>query len=301
MNFVFARDDDYDTTCLQQGDLIIRNEQVKRVLEQAHQYYATSPDYTHFVVLTQSCDLVRRRGSCKSRYITIAAVRPLRILVSRFLEKFRISDPLISTPLFLRSRKIEAEQFLERIIHFTEDQYFLFKSGAHPSITEDLCAFLNLSIALKAEHYEALLGAKIAQLEDVFAAKLGWLSGNLYSRVATPDVEERIPDADSYKAKFVEESLSTDAIWLSQNAVAYVKQKIKDAKKTDPYFVDTKEFILEAIESKPSDDEMIAQRAADLAYNLIKQHHEDEALRSKIKFKILNDGQIKRILTHYSK
>jgi hypothetical protein len=52
----------------------------------------------------------------------------------------------------------------------------------------DCCAILNLSIAIKTpEHYDKCLEAKILELESSFQAKLGWLVGQLYSRVGTQD------------------------------------------------------------------------------------------------------------------
>ena len=46
--------------------------------------YQRKPDYRYFIVLTQSCDLVRRNGGrCTSPHVTIAAVRPLRVAFER--------------------------------------------------------------------------------------------------------------------------------------------------------------------------------------------------------------------------
>ena len=66
---------------LQQGDVISRTQQLDAVLKDVHPHYFYGEDYRYFLVLTQSCDLVRRPGYksalCKSRYITLAAIRPL--------------------------------------------------------------------------------------------------------------------------------------------------------------------------------------------------------------------------------
>lgn len=53
-----------------------------------------------------------------------------------------------------------------------------------------MVAYLKVSIALKSdEHYDKCLSAKKIELTDEFKAKLGWLVGNMYSRVGTADWE----------------------------------------------------------------------------------------------------------------
>jgi len=50
-------------------------------------------------------------------------------------------------------------------------------------------ALLQVSIALRAhEHYDTLRLARCGRLTPEFRARLGWLIGNLYSRVATEDI-----------------------------------------------------------------------------------------------------------------
>ena len=60
---------------LRQGDLLEKTEALEELLEEVHPYYLKDT-YTHFLIITQSCDLVRRNGNPpKSRYVTIAGVR----------------------------------------------------------------------------------------------------------------------------------------------------------------------------------------------------------------------------------
>jgi hypothetical protein len=56
---------------------------------------------------------------------------------------------------------------------------------------------LRVSIALRREHYQMLQQCRCGRLGAEYAAKLGWLTGNLYSRVATPDWEEQEKDASA--------------------------------------------------------------------------------------------------------
>ena len=124
MEFVFATPEQTERNNLLQGDLLVRNEGLQSILSQAHGYYATAPDYSYFLVLTQSCDLVRRRSKPKARYITLAAARPLALVVDRFLAKIRHNYEF---PVMLcqKDREISARQLLERLLHNTEDGFFL--------------------------------------------------------------------------------------------------------------------------------------------------------------------------------
>src|SRR6266852_5493718 len=188
MDFIFVSPPKMDRRSLLQGDLLVRNELLKSVLAQAHSYYAEAPDYQHYIVLTQSCDLVRRRGKPpKSRYITLAAARPLSIVVDRFTARHRFTLEDFPVPLCNKISEIRARQLLERLIHNTEDGFFFLRKDSHPELVEDLCVFLPLSVAVRSEHYDQCLAAKIGQMEDIFSARVGWLVGNMYSQVGTPD------------------------------------------------------------------------------------------------------------------
>lgn len=46
---------------------------------------------------------------------------------------------------------------------------------------------LPLSMSIRVDHHEACLERRIAQITDHFQAKLGWLRGQQFSRVGTPD------------------------------------------------------------------------------------------------------------------
>src|SRR5215203_5095036 len=77
---------------LQQGDLLSRQDAFCDLIRQFHPYYLKQ-DYTHFLVLTQSGDLVRRQsGKVTAPYITLAAVRPLVLALEREAEKWRAGE-----------------------------------------------------------------------------------------------------------------------------------------------------------------------------------------------------------------
>jgi hypothetical protein len=293
LEFIFRDPAETNWDSLQQGDILIRNEELQNVLVEAHQYYASATDYKYFMVLTQSCDLVRRHDSAKpkSPYITLAAVRPLKTLILRAIDKY---DLKLGTTIKICDKKHEGRliTLLERLLHNTEPSYFFLKARSHQSITEDLCVFLALSVALRVSHYEACVRAKIAQLDDVFQAKVGWLTGDLYSRVGTPDLEEKEDDPERLKAEFYEEVLRSQTAWLSATQVQEFKRRLKTWRREHP---GEQGDLGELISQIPDDITLLAQRAAQqLAQRrLLAAEPDAESRAAQL---LANDKVLKRII-----
>ena len=229
LKFIFKVPDDTHFDALRQGDLLLRTTRVREALAQAHQHYAAHEAYTHFVVLTQSCDLaVREGGKFRASYVTICAAKPLSTyLDKKFSDVFAEKSPVkIGRSPMLRG----AEGVLKKLISNTSDEVFFLDAFAAPSINEPLCAFLQLSIALRAEHYDALFAAKQAEMTDIFAAKIGWMTGNLYSRVATPDLYEVDPRAaQDYERNLIHGLLRDDAEWLDNRQIKEYRRRLSQA------------------------------------------------------------------------
>lgn len=282
-------------TSLLQGDLLVRNEHLCASLRDGHSYYAKASDYTHFLVLTQSCDLVRRgKKPCKARYITLAAARPLQTVVDRFLESRVLDSDKLSFRLFEKSDENVARQFIERIVHHTEEGYFFIpKSGSH-TIARDLCVFLPLSIAIRSQdHYEACLSAKVAQLTDVFQAKVGWLTGNQYSRVGTPDLGELVEDEDAYLKGLWQQSLRQESVWLRRFDYDRLKPALHKLRTERPNDVVTEEQLTQLVSQLPSEATEIASRvvAVLVEKNLLPRDKEIKARNI-----LSNDGALKKYL-----
>lgn len=177
-----------DDSQLNQGDVLKRTPQVETILNEVHPHYTRS-DYRFFIVLTQSCDLIRRDGErCASQYVTLAAVRPLRLVLEREVRRFQYSPIEKKLGICSRAQHPKMVQLAERLLNNNQAGYFFLQCEPGSGLEEDHCAFLQLSIALKAElHYERLLAAKILQLSESFQHKLGHLVGTMYSRVGTED------------------------------------------------------------------------------------------------------------------
>lgn len=265
IDFIFEGESGVNKEELSQGDLLHRTPELAAAIRQAHAHYADAPSYTHFLVLTQSCDLVRRPKKCKAPYITICAVRPLTIAVDRELTS--LIDQLRGCPIPVGSTQSEvlAKQYLERVLNNTVDGLFFVPKGSANTVDEHMCAFLPLSIALKTEHYDECLRAKVAQARPIFAAKIGSLASNLYGRVATPDLIEEVGHdaASTFKAEFFEELGLGNMLWLSP----FERDELTKAlgrHDVDEHGPLTVERVKEMISSIPSPRDLIADRVVEI-------------------------------------
>lgn len=174
------------TGALHQGDVIEKNAEVSAVINQVHPHFSDAK-YPYFMVLTQSCDLVVRKKEFKAPYITLAAVRPLSALIQRELRKRQQSDLERIANVSAEKNKDRLRQFCDQLLNNNNSDYFYLHHEHELDFHEDCCAFLRLSIALKKERYDVCHSARILSLRSEFQAKLGWLVGNIYSRVGTED------------------------------------------------------------------------------------------------------------------
>ncbi len=216
-----------DPTSLHQGDVIRRTEAVEGILQNVHPHYFNKMDYRYFIILTQSCDLIRReKGRCPSRYITIAAVRPVELALEREAERFLYEDVERKLRIGPSSRKSKLIQFMERLLNNNEDRYFFLQREPSCGFHEDHCAFLQLSISLKSElHYPALLAAKLLQLKESFQHKLGYLVGSAYSRVGTEDW----PSDATFRKKTLFPVVELETItWIEDPVYKQVIKRLKE-------------------------------------------------------------------------
>ena len=196
MDIHYIYDANIDKNCLCQGDILKRSPELIEELSTIHPHYATQLNYKYFMVLTQSCDLVRRNGQEPAApYITIAAVRPIEDVL---LKEARKLQEWWQQPLQIIDTKTFAtlSLFTESLLNNNVPNYFYLHEELSLDITTRCCAFLRLSIALRKEHYDKCLAAKTAQIKDVFRAKLGWLVGNIYSRIGTEDWDDHYKGQD---------------------------------------------------------------------------------------------------------
>jgi hypothetical protein len=212
---------------LQQGDVLKRTEPLNQRIAATHASFLKD-DYTHFMVITQSCDLVRRAQGPATNYIEICAVRPLSLVIDRYAAALRhgIAKEAGANGTGDRSR---VKEFLKRLLNNNVHEYFYL----HEDLTVGLpasCSFLRLSVPLKLiGNYEMLLDARVISLKASFQAKLGWLVGDIYSRVGTEDWTDSVTKSDWEKT--LDDLLDENVVWLKEENSKAAKSEIGAAER----------------------------------------------------------------------
>ena len=282
-----------DVNQLNQGDVLKRTPELETILREVHPHY-TRADYPLFIVLTQSCDLIRRGGGpCASRYVTLAAVRPLRLVLEREVRRFQYSPIEKKLGICNRAQHPKMVQLAERLLNNNQEEYFFLQRESGSGLEEDHCAFLQLSIALKAElHYETLLAAKILQLSESFQHKLGHLVGTMYSRVGTEDwVPEYATEAEfrSRIHKLVEDLVE----WLEKDLhrrVLRELEKLEDGQRTPEKVIEVVEQVLETREARLKD-------GLDSIERVIREAGVEPVLSGKIRRRLESNSNIRSRLS----
>ena len=149
------------TSDLMQGDILARTSDLVRLLTEVHAHFRDEK-YLGFMVVTQSCDLVRRKGSpCRAHHISLAVIRSLNPVLDSLFRDFGSKH---FADIYIDEQKDRAHQLVERILNQNEQAIGLFY--LHPDsdagIAEASVALLRVTIALRSEHYEMLIAARAA-------------------------------------------------------------------------------------------------------------------------------------------
>ena len=216
-----------DMTSVCQGDVLLKTDALSRILESVHPYFLND-EYKYFMVLSQSCDLVRRNGkNCKTPYITLAAVREYNDFVQRALIANKMAENYNGLLLVDDKSKMRVMQLIERIYNNTEPDYFFLYKEEALDFPDSMVCYLKVSIALKSElHYQECLDAKRLELSDEFKAKLGWLVGNMYSRVGTTDWES-IMSAEN-RRQMIEDDVNSRCVIGSKDQIKELKKQFEE-------------------------------------------------------------------------
>ncbi len=212
---------------LRQGDILEPTKELREILHLVHPYFF-DPKYTAFLVVTQSCDMVRRRGKLPStRYISIAVVRPLETVLHNFLSQ--VCECVIEG-VYLKESKVDARRLMERIFNQNEQTLgvFYLHNDSSAGIDTPSVSLLRVKVTLLVEHYEVLCRARRGRLHSDFRSKLGWLVGNLYARIGTPDWWDS-DDKKKQLEKMIKEWLDTEEeyspVWIPSLWIESAKGK----------------------------------------------------------------------------
>ena len=279
-------------TELMQGDVLARTPEIESLLKSIHPHFFNNAKNSFFIVLTQSCGLVPSTdGTCKAPYITIAPVRALNFVIESQLEQLGSAAVNAELPVLSAKSKTKASEFLQRLFNNNEQGY-LFLESTGTSLPTDCVAFLNLSIAIKANlHYKSCLDAKVLQLTDTFQAKLGWLVGQMYSRVGTLDWD---------KAKLntkISGALNKDAaIWVDDDNLKALESGhyFLDS---DPAIKKSRTDIAKAIKAIPARKKQVLDQAQGVIAGAIRDHNSSQV--AKFRKRLENELDLTMLLNQH--
>lgn len=236
----FTYDQNPDDRSLFQGDVLRRTDGMNEILEKVHPHYSKE-DYHYLVVLTQSCDLVRRNSKpCNARYIALAAVRPFPEAIQREVDRRRDQRPDVEREAGIANMKVKfaIRQFVGSLLNNNKAPYFYLHPELEADFNEPHCAFLRLSVAIKAsEHYDTCLTAKVLQLQPEFQAKLGWLVTELYGRVGTEDFTTRKDTKPEFEGRIDRILEEEGTLWIREEWYTRLLKKIRQSE--GPYSPET--------------------------------------------------------------
>lgn len=209
---------------LKQGDVLKLTPNLYEVIGRYHPYYIKNTENLYYLIISQSCDLIRRKGKhCKAKYISLAAVRPFSYLIKNIVEEMKDPDVSIRYRICSKKTKEEIRKYLERLLNNNEIEYFYLHKEPSMAFPEDCCAYLRLTISIKSkDHYETCLKARILGLDDSFRDKLGWQVGQLYSRVGTPDWDPKLLENE------IDIKLKDIAVWVDEWRLGHLKKSISE-------------------------------------------------------------------------
>ena len=231
LHFTYSKPDYHQ---LKQGDVLKKTPELLELIKTVHPHYARE-DYLYFQVLTQTCDLVRRSGGkCKTRYISLAAIRDLDLVIGRAIEGLAEKTQFQNKMFCSDSHKRTLQDIINKLLNNNDPHHFFLQSVPEYGLLTPCCTQLHLSISIKAyEHFDVCLNSKILELSENFRAKLGWLVGNLYSRVGTEDyVPGAIPDASAYE-EYINELLNRYVAWVPSGDFSKFRKSAKNANTVD--------------------------------------------------------------------
>jgi len=212
---------------LLQGDILEPTDKLRRVLQEVHPHFL-DPKYTSFLLITQSCDLAVRKGKYSTQYLNIAVIRPLEAVIHNLLS---VACRTVGNGVYTKETKGAASQLLERLFNQNEQSLGLFYLHPDRSSGIDIpsVCLIRVGVTLRVDHYPILKEARRGRLSSEFRSKLGWLVGNLYSRIGTQDwyeTQERAKELKVLIKQFLGDIQGSHGpIWVPESWVMAASEK----------------------------------------------------------------------------
>jgi hypothetical protein len=185
--------------------------------------------------------------------------------------------------------------FLRKLLNNNIHEYFYLAEDVELQIEVPHVAFLALSVAIKAEHYDLCLNARFAQLAEIFQAKLGRLVGDYYSRVATPDWVPTACGNEEEFGEYIDELLKgAKIVWVTEKCLAILS---REQEKRGSVIL-TRSEVVEIVEEFGKDAAKKKEKIVDYFCKQVQGNITgiSGASLEKLKMKVMNDSEYTQLL-----
>jgi hypothetical protein len=183
----------------------------------------------------------------------MSAVRPLADAIRLELARQQTNYVLRLADAAPESSKNRLKQFLERLFNNNEPEYFYLHEDTSISLSVASCIYLRLAIPLSVDHCHVFKAARVVSLNQTFQVKLGWLIGNIYSRVGTDDWVPKAKTIDEWK-ELIDDVLSRNVSFVNDKKVEAVRKSHKEDDLRRMTIEDIRSLITRSPERKRKDE-----------------------------------------------
>jgi hypothetical protein len=178
-----------DRQSLFQGDIIFIDDAIRSNLIALYQDRVKKAEFA--IVLTQSCDLVKRSdlgNQCKAQLIHmgILSIFDEYFLddLSKYCEKGLFEDKVL---IIDEGKAQKLQNSLEKLFNNNISDHFFIPEDSGKGLANHYVVDLRDQCLISYEYFEDILGNKRCELEEIYRAKLGYMVSQLFSRIGTKD------------------------------------------------------------------------------------------------------------------
>ena len=198
---------------------------------------------------------------------------------------------MLAPGVFNVAQERKIRDLFRRLVNQNEQSIGLFylhpDEGAGVSVS--CVALLRRSLSFHITAYDRLVTARCGRLRGEFQAKLGWLVGNLYSRVATPDWDSERAETEIDKLLAGEKERP---LWVSEKG-------FNKARVENPDLLGLPEDELASLvarHSPPPLKEQVVDLVTGLLKSVLPALREDRAEREKVRNHLMGSLDLENVL-----
>jgi len=212
-----------DKQSLYQGDIIFIDAAIRSNLKALCQGKIMKAEFA--IVLTQSCDLVKRSefgNKCKAQLIHMGLLSIFDEYfienLSKYCEKGLFEDKV---RIIDQGNAQKLQNSLERLFNNNINDYFFIPEDNGQGLASHYIVDIRDQCLISFDFFEDIIRNKRCELEEIYRAKLGYMISQLFSRIGTKDWNKQ-------------ELENTIKVLISENSIILSKDKVRMAKQKEP-------------------------------------------------------------------